>query len=164
MERITRFRAGIILTVFLAIVGFFVLKLHQLQIVETGGETDNTTYYYSYVTIKAARGDILDSNGNAMVSNRASYNLMFNHYIINSAENTNQHLLDLIDLCRELEIKYVDHFPITKVRPYEYTLSEYSSSWRSYFQAYLANKGIDSDITAPLLMQKLRSFYNIPTE
>ena len=80
MERINRVRAGILLALFCLIVGFFALKLYDLQIVETDGKADNIKTYTTVTRVKAARGDILDCNGNKLVSNRASYDLVFNHY------------------------------------------------------------------------------------
>lgn len=163
MERITRFRASILLLVFFLIVSFFAFRLYDLQIIETGGVIDNTTTFTTRTRVKASRGDLLDRNGNALVSNRASYDLVFNYYLITNAENTNDLLLQLVKLSRELGIEYIDNFPITKERPFEYTLQDFSPTYQSYFQAYLANRGnLDSDITAHLLIQKLRDVYKIP--
>ncbi len=166
MERLTRFRATVLLTVFTLIIVFFALKLYNVQIGETGGKTDNTKTYITYTRVKAARGEITDCNGNKLVSNRASYDLVFNHYVIVSAENTNDHLLRLVQLCRELGAEYYDHFPVTETAPFSYTLSDYSSAWQGYFQAYLPEVagGLDSDISASLLMKKLRNLYKIPDD
>ena len=90
MERITRVRAGIFLAIFIAIIAFFTLKLYDIQIVIPGGVVDNTKTFTTVTRVKAARGDILDCNGNVLVTNRASYDLVFNHYVILSAEDTNQ--------------------------------------------------------------------------
>ena len=117
MERITRVRAGIFLALFCIIVFFFALKLYDLQIVQTGGEVDNTKTFTTVTRVKAARGEILDCNGNVLVRNRASYDLTFNHYVILSASGTNDYLLQLIELCRELGVEYYDHFPVTKEAP-----------------------------------------------
>lgn len=163
MERITRFRAALLLTLFLIIVGFFAVKLYSLQIVEAE-DNINSNYFIIQTTVKAARGDILDRNGNALVSNRASYNLVFVPYVINNAKGTSNYLLQLYQLCEQLDVEYIDHFPITKERPFEYTLDDYSSTWQGYFQKFLANKEIDSDISAPLLMERLRTRYKIPEE
>lgn len=164
MERITRFRVGIILTVFCIILGLFALRLYDLQIIQTGGKVDNTRIFVTETRIKAARGDILDRNGNVLVTNRASYDLVFNHYVICSAPNTNELLLELVNLCREMDISYIDHFPVTMTEPFEDTLSDYNSTWQEYFQAYLPTKGggLDSDIAKPLLIRKLRESYKIP--
>lgn len=165
MERMTRVRAGILLTVLCLILGAFAMKLFDLQIIETGGRVDNTKTFQTETRVKAARGDILDCNGNVLVTNRASYDLVFNHYVICSAENTNALLLELVHLCWELDIDYTDHFPVTEKTPFSYTLSDQTSTWQGYFQAYLPKKGgLDSDITAPLLVRKLRDVYKLPEE
>ena len=165
MERLTRRRAGTVILLFVLVLGFFALKLYDLQIIETGGQIDNTTYYTTKTTVRSARGEILDRNGNVLVTNRASYDLVFNHYVICSAENRNQILLNLVKLCRELDAEYTDHFPITADAPFSYTLSDITPAWQGYFQNYLAIKPeVDSDITAALLMRTLREYYNIPEE
>ena len=161
MERITRFRAAILLLIIFLILVLFSFRLFRLQIIEAEG-TDNTTKYVTQTRVKAARGDILDRNGNILVGNRASYDLVFNHYVITSSDGTNDHLYRLINKCRELGIEYIDHFPVTKNRPFEYTLEEYSTAWQGYFQSYLRDREMDSDITAPLLVQILRERYSIP--
>ena len=63
MERINRVRAGILLLVFLLVVGFFSFWLYKVQIIDTGGKTDNSTTFTTLTRVKAARGDILDKNG-----------------------------------------------------------------------------------------------------
>ena len=166
MERITRVRVGIILVVFGLILGFYALRLYDLQVIQTGGKVDNTRIFITETRVKAARGDILDCNGNVLVTNRASYDMVFNHFVICSAPNTNYLLLDLVNLCREMNIEYIDHFPVTKTEPFEDTLGDYNSTWQKYFQAYLPTKGggLDSDISKPLLIRKLRESYKIPEE
>ncbi len=147
------------------ILGFFALRLYNEQIVKTGGKTDNTTTFTSKVRVKAARGDILDRNGNLLVSNRASYDLVLNHYVLLTAKGTNNYLYQLVKRCEEVGIEYDDHFPISENRPFVYTLDQFDAAWQRYFQKFLEyKKGLDSDITAPLLMEKLRSKYKIPPE
>ena len=161
----TRLRAGIFLTLFAMVVFFFFLKLYNLQVVDSANRGDNTKTFTTVTRVKAARGDILDRYGNILVTNRASYDLVFNHYVILSAANTNERLLQLVQICREQEIDYFDHLPVTKDSPFSYTLEEYNSTWQSYFQAYLPTRGgIDSDISAPLLIKKLRDSYKIPED
>ena len=164
MERMTRVRAGALLVLFSLIICLFALKLYEEQIIKTDGLTDNTKTFTTYTRVKAARGEILDCKGNVLVSNRASYDLVFIHYVILSAEGTNDYLLDLVELCRQMEIPYNDHFPVTKDAPFAYTLSDYNSTWQGYFQSYLREVDLDSDISAPLLIKKLRERYNIPQE
>ena len=166
MERITRFRAWILGLIFLAVVLFFGFKLYDLQIIETGGgKVDNTTTVTVLTRVKASRGHILDTNGNVLVANRATYDLTLNHYVLISAKGTNDYLYRLVKRCEEAGIEYDEHFPISKERPFVYTLDEYNSAWQNYFQQYLAYLGgLDSDITAPTLIKQLRQRYSLPAE
>lgn len=163
MERITRLRAQILLVLFVLVLGFFAFRLYDLQIIQTGGNTDNTSTFITRTRVKAARGEILDQNGNVLVSNRPSYDLVINHYVLLSATGTNDYLYQLVQRCQAQGIEYTDSFPISQERPFTYTLSQYNSAWQGYFQTYLNYKGgLDSDITAPLLIEKLRETYKIP--
>lgn len=164
MERITRFRATALLIIFSIILMLFAGRLFVLQVVETDGNTDNTQTYTTITTVRAARGDILDRNGNILVGNRASYDLVFNHYVAKSYGHTNEALYALVEKCQELDIEHLDHFPVTRTSPFEYTLDEYPTSWQNYFQSFMLDRGLDSDITAPLLVENLRERYDIPSE
>lgn len=165
MERISRFRSTVILVLFALVLSFFIYKMYDLQVVETGGVVDNTTTFTTITRVKAARGDILDRNGNKLVGNRASYDLMLNHYVLLSASGTNSHLYRLVKTCDDQGIPYTDHFPVSSEKPFVYTLDNYSSTWHTYFQLFLDYQGgLDSDITAPLLVEKLRKIYEIPEE
>jgi len=165
MERVTRVRAYLLVILFTAVTLFFSFRLYDLQIVQTGGKMDNSTTFTTLTRVKASRGDILDRNGNLLVSNRASYDLVLNHYVLITADGTNEYLYRLVKRCEEAGIAYDEHFPISKERPFVYTLDEQNSSWQNYFQQYLAYlEGLDSDITAPLLIQKLRERYEFPAQ
>ena len=163
MERISRFRAGMFLGLFAFILLLYSFRLYKLQIIDTKGNTDNTQVYSTITTVRAARGDILDRNGNVLVGNRASYNLVFNHYVTKSNPNCNQALYTLVQKCRELGITYSDHFPVSTSRPFVYTLMDFTTTWQNYFQLFMVDRVLDSDITAPLLVEKMRERYSIPT-
>ena len=165
MERISKLRAIFIIAFFSLIVTIFSFKLYDMQIIKADGNTTNETTFTTLIRVKASRGDILDTNGNVMVSNRASYDLVVNNQVLMAATGTTQHLYNLVKQCEAAGITYTDHFPITMDRPFTYTLSEQTTAWQNYFQTYLAFKGgLDSDITAPLLVEKLRARYKLPTE
>ena len=162
MERITRFRVRILLLAVVAVLLFFAFKLYDLQIIQTGGSKDNTSTFTTRTRVKAARGDILDTNGNALTTNRASYDMVINHYVLLTASGTNDYLYQLVSRCQEAGIVYNENFPISRERPFVYTLDDYNSAWQGYFQTYLSSKELDSDITAPLLVKRLRDRYKIP--
>ena len=113
MERITRFRAVVLLLIFALLLGFFSVRMYSLQILGTGKVVDNASAYTTEIRVRASRGDLLDVNGNVMVGNRASYNMVFNSYVLLSSDNPNENLRRLVNLCSELGIAYEDHFPIT---------------------------------------------------
>ena len=164
MERITRFRAIAMLVAFALILSLFAVRMYSVQMLGGGDVVADSDTYTTYYTVKAARGEILDRNGNVMVGNRASYNLVFNNFVLTNADDPNGHLLRLVKLCGELGVDYIEHFPVTETRPYEYILAQQSAAWQGYFQDYLRELDIDSDISASRLMEALRSRYRIPDE
>ena len=164
MERVSRIRATILLLLFGLVLVLYAGRLFNLQIIETDGDNDNTTTYTTLTTVRASRGDILDRNGKVLVGNRASYDLVFNHYVIKSYDETNEALYRLIKKCDELGVPYSDHFPVTTEEPFEFNMESYAASWQNYFQRYMVDRELDSDMTAPLLMEELRERYKIPVE
>ena len=164
MERITRFRATVMLLAFALILGLFGVRMYSVQLRGGGTVVADSDTYTTYYTVKAARGELLDRNGNVMVGNRASYDLVFNNFVLTNSDDPNSHLLRLVKLARELGVDYIENFPVTESRPYEYTLAEQSANWQGYFQDYLWELDIDSDISASRLMEALRSRYKIPAD
>ena len=162
MERITRFRALAMLLAFALILGLFGGRMYAVQMLDAGHVVADSDTYTTYYTVKATRGELLDRNGNVMVGNRATYNLVFNTFVLTNTKGANDHLLRLVKMARELGVDYIENFPVTENRPYEYTLSEQSAAWQGYFQDYLWYLEIDSDISASRLMEELRELYKIP--
>ena len=165
MERITRFRAWLLVAIVVVILGMYGIKLYSMQVVDGEVNGNNVTTYVVRTRVRGARGDILDANGNKLVTNRASYDLHINHYVLLNATSTNARLLELVNLCRDMGITYSDHFPVTMERPFVYTLDQQNNTWKGYYQKFLVNRGnVDSDITAPLLIRQLRDSYRIPED
>ena len=98
MERITKFRVTVFLLLIMGLLGFFSVRLFASQVVNADENSNNMSTYTTMTRVKAARGDILERNGNVLVRNRASYDLTFNNYVILSADGTNEHLLNVIHL------------------------------------------------------------------
>lgn len=164
MERITRFRAIAMLLAFALILSLFGARMYAVQMLGAGSVVADSDTYTTYYTVKAARGELLDRNGNVMVGNRATYNLVFNNFVLTNSDAPNDHLLRLIRMADQLGVDYIENFPITETRPYEYTLAEQSAAWQGYFQDYLWDLEIDSDISASRLMEELRELYQIPED
>ncbi len=165
MERITRFRVMVLLLAVVLVLALYSIKLYGTQVADAAQNGDNTTTYIMRTRVRAARGDLLDTNGNKLVTNRASYDLHLNHYVMLKADNTNDRLLSLVRLFEEMGETHIDHFPVTLQEPFAYTLQEQTATWQGYFQKFLINRdNMDSDISAPLLIEQLRKSYRIPEE
>ena len=102
MEYKTTLRITSLVLAVLVVLGIFVGRLYQVQINKSEEASASTDSYTFLTQVPAARGNILDRNGTVLVSNRASYNLTINDYIIYSHKSTNQNLLTLTAKCEEL--------------------------------------------------------------
>ena len=114
MERIIKFRLGVFLALLALMVGFFGFRAYTVQVVNATNTDSSISTYTYYTPVSAARGQILDRNGNILVSNRASYNLIINSYVLYNAENPNESLRQLTNLCRDRGLDYADHLPIDR--------------------------------------------------
>ncbi len=166
MQRIIRVRIIAFGLLLAALMGLFSLRLYKLQASKSdttfvAEEADSLTYM---TTVEAARGNILDRNGNVLVSNRASYNLDIINFVLFNSPTPNESLLQVLELCDEMGVEYSTHFPVSETRPYEYHTEELSTSWQKYFRTFLANREYDLDVSAPTLMKNLKAAYHIPDD
>lgn len=149
--------------VFLAmLIVFYSAKLYDIQVINRKQNADSADTFTYTTRVTAARGEILDRNGNVLVTNRASYNLVLINAVLFSSDSPNENLRTLANLCKEKGYEFADHLPITEQKPYEYTLDEYSSTWQSNFRSFLEYYEWDPDISAAQLVKLLREEYNLP--
>ena len=160
MERKARFRVIVTIVLILALVGAYGAQLFKLQ-----SQATQEPGSYTYRTVvQAARGPILDRNGNVLVTNRASYNIQLNRVILLNADDPNQRLLELGELCESLGADYADHLPISKTTPYTYTLDELDSNWQNNFRKFLSAYSLDPDMSPQTLMKELQKIFGIPSD
>ena len=159
------FRLIVMAVLILGIFGVYFFRLYDLQIIQQRGKEVDPPGTYTYRTrVKAARGEIIDRNGNVLVGNRASFNLIvINNALFNSAD-PNESLRKLTNLAHELGLEITDHFPVSMDKPYVYTKDEYSTAYNSYFKQYLQDRDWDADLTAPQLIRRMRDAYHIPED
>lgn len=69
----------------------------------------------------AARGKILDNLGRVLVSNRVSYQVTLDTSLMGTAQQRNEILMELLDLCREQGVTWSDTLPVTAQAPFTYT-------------------------------------------
>ncbi|MBQ1409725.1 MAG: hypothetical protein IIY94_00400 [Oscillospiraceae bacterium] len=159
-----KLRLGLLLTVFGMLMAAYAYRLIQLQVVNPRTSSATTGTYTYDTRVTAARGEILDRNGNVLVTNRASYDLIITGYALFNSESPNESLRQLARLCRERGITYTDHLPVTRVKPYEYETANYSSTWNSYFRDFLRQNDWDADVSAAQLIKLMRSRFRIPND
>ncbi len=110
-----------ILSILIYIIGIIlIIQLFNLQIVhgEEYLETANSRLTREN-TIKAARGNILDCNGNLLAGNKIEYSLKIYKSKIEE-ENLNATILNTIRILQNNNDTYKDEFPIS-INPIQYT-------------------------------------------
>ena len=155
----------VLIGVIVAIMCVFLLRMYTLEAVSPDeravADADSMTYQ---TTVEGARGCILDRNGNVLVSNRATYNIVIINYVLANTGAANENILKLLQMCEQLGIECQSHFPVTNTRPYEYDMQSLSTTWQTYFRQFLNNRDYDLDISASTLMRNLREAYKIPND
>ncbi len=156
-------RVGVLMVLVLILIGIFSGTMYNIQITQAQNDDSAppgaTTYY---TRISAARGQILDRNGNVLVGNRAAFSLSIVNEVLFNSSDPNEALRKLANMCNTLGLEFIDHFPVTKEKPYRYTTEDYSGEWNGYFTDFIIDRGWDTDISAPQLIRYLKDRYNIP--
>lgn len=164
MDYKSTIRIGSIIALIVLVIGIFVGRLYSVQITQSEDVLAAPNTYEFLSTVPAARGNILDRNGRVLVSNRASYNLTINNFIIYSKESTNSNILSLVNKCEEFDIEHTDHLPVSRTAPYVSTLTDLSSNWQNCYKTFMAEHEWDLDMTASSLLKTLRETYRIPED
>ena len=143
-----------ILIALVYIIGIILLlQLFNLQIVH-GQEyrEESNTRLTREVEIKAARGNILDSSGEKLVSTKLVYNVEIYKTKVDN-DTLNNSLLLLAKTLEENGDKYVDNFPIT-INPFSFKNEETATNFKT------ANK-IDSSYDAEACFNYFKERYKI---
>lgn len=94
-----------------AVMLVYSLRLAQWQLVEGGKYSDISEKSSNfYVKLNAARGEILDKDGEILAGNRTTYNIVMN--ALNMEEDRNPAILEALKVLREDEVKWTDKLPI----------------------------------------------------
>ena len=96
------------------------VRLMQYQIVEgaTYRETANKKTI-STVSVKAARGEIVDRYGRSLAINKVAFNIVFDRVFMPEGRE-NEIIASLIDLMEDSGEEWVDELPITDQKPYQF--------------------------------------------
>ena len=72
-------------------------------------------------TVRSDRGDILDSSGQVLASNRTTYQVTLSTSLMGDEEARSATLLSLIQVARASGVMWTDTLPITKAAPFRFT-------------------------------------------
>jgi penicillin-binding protein 2 len=150
---------GLLLAVYLT-------TLYRLQLFDTGADanaylTRDTTSKKELLT--ANRGDILDRNGELLVSTRAAYNVALSWTTLKERDDYNDIILKLVHTAVDNGVAYNDTFPVTQGAPFSY-VSNMTKFQQKRLKAYLEFSDyfdIGPNISASDLIVKMKEHYGI---
>lgn len=141
-------------------------NLFSLQIIHGDEYADDANHLFTYTsTIPASRGDILDRNGETLVSNTTVYQLQITYALWNKS-GQNDLILELVHLIEADETGTVnDTLPINSgvYGTYAYTKEQDSSDVKR-LRKFCDNKGWGTELSADDVMKNLCAAYEIDAE
>ena len=117
-----RLRAAFFFIVILAAMGMCAVDLMKIQVVDGAEylEKAKTTRQASQI-ITSPRGEIVDINGNEIVSNKTGFNVVIEKaFFPSDSAGINRIILGIANILKEDGVAWIDTLPITQTRPYSY--------------------------------------------
>lgn len=150
-------RIGICVLVVLAVLVVFEFRLLQWQLVDYQEYKEDSEQTGSlYVKLEAARGEILDKDGNSLAGNVTVYNVVMNALTMDS--DRNPAILAALNLFREKEVSWIDKLPIGFDEKGNYVFLENKESEIKYLKSS-SFLNISEDATADECMELLIERY-----
>lgn len=154
------------ISILLLVIAFtvFGLRLFQWQVQDgaTYLEQANATSK-STVKIDAARGEILDRDGNALATNQTAYKILFEKPYMTD-ETANDTIHTLVELLEKRGEQWIDELPIVLDNAGEYVFAQ----GKDDAIAYLKGKtflNVNEYTSAPLCVKQLAALYDVdPTQ
>lgn len=139
-----------------------VANLVSLEMIHGDEYAEQADKQYSYTrTVSASRGEIIDRNGVKLVSNSTMYAIVID-YAMWPSEGRNERILNLIDLINnDSTAQMKDSLPI-HLRDKEFVYVGKKSENYKKLQSFCEERGWDTDLEAPEVMEKLCEYYDIP--
>ena len=148
-----------ILTMIVYIIGIILLlALFNLQIVHGQEYYDkSSTRLTRETTIEAARGDILDRNGNVIAGTIAKYNLEIYKSKIDN-KTLNDTILNVVDILESNGDKYKDTLPIS-INPIAFTMQDANK-----LEAWKKANNISDELSAEDVLNQYKQKYGINSD
>ena len=159
-------RLAVVIAMFIGVLIIYCAVLYKMQIYDPGraradsGVTSLVTTKYTEI-IKAGRGEILDRNGEKLVSSRASYNVALSREALRNSGRPNEIIQEMLTQASNYDVEHIDTFPVTQGAPYEY-IYDMSTQQRNRLDKYFQFHNIDPEISASDFIVWLKQLYGIP--
>ena len=167
-------RIGALVLVLAAMLTAYGVVLYDLQIVKGEDYAQQSVRKIAYPeTVTASRGEILDSYGRVLVSNRTSYQVQLD--TAQMGQERNDILLGLLEVCREEDVAWTDTLgqslsaqaPVSYLRndPFHSTDSETGETSLTWLGRVAEENGwLEEDggiPTAAALLERMRETYGL---
>lgn len=147
------------LGLFFALMLLFSGKLIRLQVVQGAAYYDQSQRRIARVeTVEAARGEIYDRNGRAIVTNQVAFSLSLS--VSEMGDGRDETLLALLGLLNTAQISWTDELPISAEAPFSYD-DKASAVQLKRFESYLELVGLEQPATADALLDDLAALYDL---
>ena len=115
-------RIWMLLALLAVFIGIFCFVLYDLQVVH-GAEylEQSKRTIVETETVDASRGDVLDSLGRVLITNRTCYQTTLDLSLMGKAELRNETLQELLEICGEQGVEWIDSLSISTQAPFSFT-------------------------------------------
>jgi len=153
-------RIIIIVSIFLIVLGIFVLQMIKLQLIDGDDYLKQSLNSVLTTTrVKASRGEILDRFCSPIVRTTSVMDVEFNRSLIKDLNGT---ISSVIDIFEKSGDSYYDTFPVSKTEPYIFYEDFLSSESKvTAFSKWLKNKKIEPEQTAEDVLAALVKYYKL---
>lgn len=162
------FRYLLIALVFCTVCAIYVGRLFYVQIAGREQAYDDGTETVT-VKLQAVRGEILDRNGEALVSNRYTYDLVLSYATLSTVGPTRSNqiylrLLEALDACGAGDAHTESHFPFNGTYPnyaFSPAATDENSSVGYRLRRILKDKGMDADSSVKDIVDEYVDTYRL---
>lgn len=121
-EILERLRTAFLAILVVIAVALGLIRLMTVQIVNGDTYLQQSEYTSVYTqTIKATRGQIVDSDGNAIIENKVGFNVIIDDtYFPSDNKEANEIIMQTVEILKEADREWNETLPITDTMPYEF--------------------------------------------
>lgn len=158
LKFLDRLRAVFFFILILGAMSLCVIDLMKIQIVDGAAYLEKTmTTRMASQIISSPRGEIVDCNGNEIVSNNTGFNVVVEKaFAPNGSAEMNRVINGIAKILDEDGVDWIDTLPITAEKPYEYRAARDSDIVK-----LKKNIGVQHYATADDCIAELYKIYNI---